>query len=726
MPSHKTLSFKLHLPAKTWMAVALAIGMVVAGWSTFIAASQPWMGLRLGLAEGSESQIVVVTAKGPSQHIPVGTEVVALESMKHRIELEPFDLITEPDGLMKDFAEYGRFLLRQNKIAQIKSYGQNNSFDLIAADGTVYPIKPDAEGRPLSSLPPDFWVQVVVGFLAWMVSASVFIFRPRQQNARYLLLSGAATLVFTTAAACYTTRELGFDGETFRWACDINFLGGSLFAASFVALLLYYPRKIAPRWVGIAVVSLFVLWFVLQQLGFFESMVFARRFLVMLGVLATFILAGVQWFVTRKEPLARASLQWFLLSWLLGTSLFAVFILLPQMFGIDTSSIQGYAFSLFLLVYGGLAFGILRFRLFEIGDWWRGILTWTGAVLLLVLLDLLFLYGLKLSTGASLSLSLLISGLLWLPFRAWLWKMITRRKKEGFRAHFDILMAIAANPHGSTAQQEAWQNHLQQEFSALEVTALTDEVNEAGLGRNGLDLLVPGILGQAGIRLSHASEGRRLFHPRDIAETREMRSMLNHILDSLDSYKKGILQERKRIARDVHDNTMGNLLSALHQGETDSKDEKIRNSIRELRQIINDQPVERGDFTSFLATMENECRQRAETGGLALEWQEIGLAEIELDRTAMHAMSSILREALTNILKHAEATRASIELRGREQHLEAVISDNGKGLPPIQGNSGNGLKNMESRLAELGGELSLPESEKGAVIIVSLPLAERS
>lgn len=703
------------------MAVALSIGLAVSGWSLFVALSQPWMGLRLGLAEGSKDRIVVESARGPSKDIPVGTQVFALKSEKKRIDLEPFDLITEPDGIMKDFAEYDRFLFRQNEIAKMKIHGKNNSFDLLSADGTVYEVRPDPEGRPLSSLPPDFWVQVIVGFLAWMVSASVFIFRPRQQNARYLLLSGAATLVFTTAAACYTTRELGFDGKVFRWACDVNFLGGSLFAASFVALLLYYPRKIAPRWVGIAVVALFVIWFVLQQLGFFESMTFARRFLVMIGVLATFALAGVQWFVTRKEPLARAALQWFLLSWLLGTSLFAIFILLPQMFGVDTSSIQGYAFSLFLLVYGGLAFGILRFRLFDIGDWWRGILTWTGAVLFLVLLDLLFLYGLKLSTGTSLSLALLISGLLWLPLRGWLWKLITGRRKEGFRAHFDKLMEIAVNQGGPAAQQLAWQNLLQQEFTALEVTP-TEDSEGVSLARNGLDLLSPGIPGQAGFRLSHASEGRRLFNQRDVAETREMLSMLTHILDSLDSYKKGIQQERKRIARDVHDNTMGNLLSALHQGEADSKDEKIRSSIRELRQIINDHPVEHGDFASFLKAMKEECQQRAAAGGLEFAWEESNLEGLQLNRTIIHATSSILREALTNVMKHANAAAVTFAIHRRNHQLELSIRDDGRSISANPSPPGNGLKNIESRLAELGGSLSLPPTKEGMILIASIPL----
>src|SRR5690606_11300077 len=107
-----------------------------------------------------------------------------------------------------------------------------------------------------------------------------------------------------------------------------------------------------------------------------------------LGV--TFLLAWVQWRKTRRDPIGRAALRWFLLSWLLGSGLFCLLILLPQMFGVDTSAVQGFGFLLFLLVYGGLAFGILRFRLFGLDEWWLRVVTWMGALMVLVSLDLLF------------------------------------------------------------------------------------------------------------------------------------------------------------------------------------------------------------------------------------------------------------------------------------------------------------------------------------------------
>lgn len=698
------------------MAFALALGFLAVGLSLLLALRQPWLGLQL--APGEDGTVEVVSAKGPSADIPVGTRITSLSGEGGTFLLEPFDLIAEPDGLMKDFAEYDRFLDRQTELAHLQG---ERELIVVTGSGERVTIRPEQQGRPLTDLPPDFWVQVVVGFVAWMVSVSVFIFRPREQNARYLLLSGAATLVFTTAAACYTTRELGFDGGTFRWACDVNFLGGSLFAASFVALLLYYPRRIAPRWVGLAVVALYVLWFVLQQVGAFESMTFARRFLVMLGVLTTFVLAAVQWVATRAQPVARAALQWFLLSWLLGTTLFATFILLPQMFGVDTSSVQGYAFSLFLLVYGGLAFGILRFRLFDIGGWWRGILVWTGTILFLIALDLLFLSGLQLSNKVSLSLALLLSGLFWLPLRGWLWRLMTGRKDGGFGENFDAVMKVALVTEGPAAQQRGWEELLLEKFAALEVRSLPTDPTAVTLERHGLDLLLPPLPGQQGLCITHAGEGRRLFNQGDVSTAREMFAMLTHILESLDSYKKGVLQERKRIARDVHDHTMSNLLSALHQGELNSKDEGIRGSIRELRKIINNQPIETGDLLTFISTLGEESSKRCALRGIRLTWHTRELAQVTIDQAHLHALASIIREALTNVIKHSGGDECSVTIEHSQPHLTIAIQDNGAGLTEKEFKEGSGLSNMRTRLEELNGSFSLPPSESGTLLVAKLP-----
>src|SRR5690606_32579086 len=145
--------------------------------------------------------------------------------------------------------------------------------------GTVQ-ITPEHR-RPLRTLPVAFWVQLAVGVVAWLIAASVFAFRQTEHSARYLLLSGAATLTFSPLAGIYSTREMALPAPVFQCVSDLTFFGGSVFIACFVALLLHYPRWIGPAWLAPAVLAVFVGWFIAQQLGVFADMTFARRFLVM-------------------------------------------------------------------------------------------------------------------------------------------------------------------------------------------------------------------------------------------------------------------------------------------------------------------------------------------------------------------------------------------------------------------------------------------------------------
>jgi len=704
----------------TILTAAFAVGIAVMIVVTLIAQHQPWLGLNLKAPAEGEG-VIVQASQGPSSSIPAGTRLLSIENDEDRIDLEAFDLTVEPDGAMGDYESYARFLERQSRLARIQA---SESVTFTDEQGQQHRVQPVTSGRPLLDLPVDFWVQCLVGLIAWLVSAAVFAFRSSEASARYLLLSGASTLLFAPAAASYTTRELSVPGEILRWASDLNFLGGSLFAASFVALLLVYPRRIAPKWIGPVVVTLFSVWFVAQQLGCFESMTFARRFLVMLGVLATFVLAAVHWRISGRNPLARARLQWFLLSWVVGTSTFSIFILLPQMFGADTSPIQGYAFLLFLLVYSGLAFGILRYRLFDLGDWWRRVMAWAVAVLILVVLDLFFLYGLQLSTGTSLTVTLLLCGLVWLPLRSWMWNRFAVRNRRQNPVLFQRVVDVALAPPGQDSESERWIAVMQTVFEPLEIQAdQAVESTRTVIQDDGLSLALPSIGRLPALKLKYAQSGRQLFHPRDAALADELRSMLQHAYESLSAYEKGVAEERKRIARDMHDNIGAQLLSALHSTENTAKDARIRDSLADLRAVINQSSEQVDSLRNTLADLRIETVERLDSVGIESVWEATGTDTVLAVRPGLcHAVRSILREATSNAIRHAKPSRVSICFELSGDQLRIVVQDNGCGFDPKQSASGNGLRNIRSRVEALDGHLDLRSLDTGTRLEVRIPL----
>ncbi len=705
------------LPPAAVMSAAVVAGLAVVGLVLMLAHRQPWLGLALKPADGGGA--VVAASSGPASGIKPGTVSTAVSGSSGTVRLRALDLVAEPDGAMGDYETYREFLARQDRLAAIQAGGE---IRLATKEGGTETLVPDRRGRPFSSFPPDFWVQLAVGLAAWLVSATVFAFRPKEAAARYLLLSGAATLLFSPAAAVYSTRELALGGTLFQWANDLNFLGGSLFAASFVALLLHYPQRLGPARAGIAVVALYLGWFAAQQAGLFQSMTFARRFLVIAGVGATFVLAGIHWFRTRRKPVERAALQWFLLSWMLGTSLFAFFILLPQLFGVDTSRLQGYSFLLFLLVYGGLAFGVLHYRLFELGIWWRRVAVWTLAVLLLVLLDMALLFGLGMSAGISLSLSLAICGAVWLPLRMWVWNRLHRAGEAHPAEWFGRVMEVALAPSAET-RDERWRKLLAEIFSPLGMEAEKNTRAGLAIGGDGLSMSLPAVGKLPAYRLEYASGGRRLFSPKDAALAGELVKALAHAFASQSAYEAGVAEERSRIARDIHDNIGAQLLAALHSEEADRKDARIRESLEDLRAVINNFPAQELTLDETFAELRIESSERLAAAGIGLSWKGDGCDRTMLDSPTVHALRSILREAVSNVIRHSGASRAAVTVACGDGSLRVSIEDDGGGCRDFTEGNGNGLANMRARLARLGGSLDIARPDRGTLLSIHIPLS---
>ena len=709
------------LPPLTLLTLAVTVGVGVLAVVVFLAQRPPWLGLKLGPAESGVGA-VVRAVEGPSAGIPRHTRLISVRNTEDRVKLKKLDLTVEPDGAMGSFASYREFLNRQDRLARIQA---SEKIVFTSDAGERYPVRPELGGRPLQNLPPDFWVQCCVGLIAWLVSAAVFAFRQGDPSTRYLLLSGAATLLFAPAAAVYTTRELAMPGGLFQWASDLNFLGGSLFTASFVGLLLVYPRRVAPNWVGPWVVGLFVVWFAAQYLGVFESMTFARRFLVMVGVAATFVLAAVHWRISRGDPLARAKLQWFLLSWVVGTSAFAVFILLPQTFGVDTSPIQGYAFLLFLLVYGGLALGILRYRLFELGDWWRRIIAWVVVVLALVVMDLFFLYGLQLSKGTSLTVALLACGVFWLPLRSWLWQRFGAQNQPSTPDLFGRVMDVTLAPPGAEDAAGRWRAVMTSVFDPVEISENAESgLSAVKLEQDGLAMTLPPVGKLPALRLAYAQGGHALFHPRDAALATELIAMLRHAFESLAAYETGVRTERSRIARDLHDTIGAQLLSALHYSDGDSKDLRIRESMTDLRGVINNAFDTPESLAETLAELRVDTAERLEAAGIQLQWEATGPDVVDAGPETCHALRSIIREATSNVIRHAGADKVDVSIRISTQEVQLTFCDNGRGLTANITQGGHGLDTMRTRAHALQGSFDLRSLDNGTCLAVCIPISK--
>jgi len=184
--------------------------------------------------------------------------------------------------------------------------------------------------------------------------------------------------------------------------------------------------------------------------------------------------------------------------------------------------------------------------------------------------------------------------------------------------------------------------------------------------------------------------------------------------------------ERERIARDLHD-LLGHTLSVIVMKSELASKLADRDPSRAIQEIRDVERVSREALTEVRRAVEG-YRQR----GLAGEMQNAAAAlqsagvTLETDCTAVvlpprqeTALALALREAITNVVRHARATECRVTLHTRGGQLVFSVHDNGRGGTPREG---NGLNGMRTRIAEAGGTLAI-DGSRGMQVTVTLPLA---
>ncbi|MCW5758339.1 ATP-binding protein [Phenylobacterium sp.] len=700
------------------LAFALAVAVVVMGGAIAAAVSQPWLGLDLRYNEAARGFMVVGSA-GPSEAIPTGTVIVALSAGGERLVPARKDLTGTVDGSFGPFAEYQAFMAKQGVYATMM---RQPTMTLTDDKGRDWTIRPEQGGRPITSLGIDFWIGIVTGAFSWLIAAAIFAFRPGEASAHWVFVSGVSCLLFIPIGPIYTSRELGLPETMFYIVNGMNALGGTIYAAAFSCLLLYYPRKLAPLWVGWAILALYMVWYAAQAVGMFPNLTFARRIPALTGVAGAAALSVVQWMKTGRDPVARAALGWFLVTWVVLAVVFVLLILAPQMFGVDTGAAEPYAFLLFLLTFVGLAVGIMRYRLFELGAWWARIMVWIGALVLLAGLDMVFLVVLRFSSEVSLSLALLVCGIAWLPLRGFVAERMVRRRKVDERATFEGVVQIGLTPQGGD-QLAQWTDVLKGQFDPLQIDIAPAPADAARIEEDGLALVTPQVAGLPSLRLEYAHGGRTLFSPADVAQARALSDMLRFVVESRDAYARGVTVERKRIAGDIHDNLGATLLSALHSRDGERKDRFIRETLADLRSIVTEPAGDGAGLVEMMARSRKEMSERLAARGIALSWPLEGAPGEGVDSRVAQSLRAMLREITNNILKHARATSVKVALGEADGALVLTVEDDGVGFDAQTVTAGAGLGGLRERAAGHGGDVawSTGEGGHGTRVTVRIP-----
>jgi len=199
-------------------------------------------------------------------------------------------------------------------------------------------------------------------------------------------------------------------------------------------------------------------------------------------------------------------------------------------------------------------------------------------------------------------------------------------------------------------------------------------------------------------------------------------------------------RERERWARELHDDTLQNLAAiriqlatalgasgeerpARIESAAEQAIAQLEGQINELNRLINDlrpAALERLGLAGALLALAEENSARS---GVAIEPQ-IELSD-ERSGEEDRIVYRLIQEALTNVLKHANASHVEVSATEGDGAIRIVISDDGDGFDPTSSTAGRGLRGMRERIELLGGEIEVTSAPSdGTKITACVPLQD--
>ena len=201
--------------------------------------------------------------------------------------------------------------------------------------------------------------------------------------------------------------------------------------------------------------------------------------------------------------------------------------------------------------------------------------------------------------------------------------------------------------------------------------------------------------------------------------------------------------ERRRWARELHDETLQSLggvriglSSALRRDDLlvaqDAMREavaQIEREIENLRAIITELRPAALDELGLRAAIEGLLDRHREQSGFQLGGELVlpdpGAGEERLDEELETTVYRLVQEALTNVAKHARASRVRVVVRESDGELLVEVQDDGAGFDPDAGSHGFGLAGMQERVSLADGTLSVDSGEQGTLVRACLPARHR-
>ncbi len=191
--------------------------------------------------------------------------------------------------------------------------------------------------------------------------------------------------------------------------------------------------------------------------------------------------------------------------------------------------------------------------------------------------------------------------------------------------------------------------------------------------------------------------------------------------------------ERDHWMQEIHDGLGSHLIAARFLADKASDDrslgdvkDSIDDAIEQLRMLVESLSLEQTSIPSLLGAMRYRMVSRLNAAGLTLKWEVDPMIESG-EATPIMALhvQRIISEAITNVLKHAQAKTIRVQIFTQGSDMVVRVEDDGKGCDDSAAASGRGISNMKIRAQKCGGAISWAALNPGTRVELRFPIKSR-
>jgi len=602
--------------------------------------------------------------------------------------------------------------------------------DLLAAAldrGPVQLVDSDGMRHSIATTPRGavglgwvFWLLSTLALLLYLVTMVVVMARPGKRNSLYAVMSiaQAGNLMFL---AVLSTPAIGWTEGFMRWEHDARTAFDLLTVGALVYVTNLHPRRLPHggrravlAWaLLLAVFALAVgahtrySWWLIQGALIVAAMVSAaqltwmqkrdphplavqlRRFSVLAIATLLLLTLTVAGLGPTLDPRGQAAT--------LGSTMWVVFL------------------SVMLIMLPFLSRTQQLMREFSLV---------AGVSTVATALDLLFVAVFSLGSFASLTLALFISLTVYAAARQWLLTQLISRNRISTERMFEHVYRMAREVQlqpQSTAEQ--LRRLMRELFDPIEARVATRSTQRSQVLSDGTHLVVPvpelstgdGRI-QGAVVLGFADRGRRLFSDEDARLTDRVVDLIARAVAFDQAVEHGRMEERARIAQDLHDDIGARLLTLMYRAPTPEMEDYVRHTLKDLKTLTRGLAAPNHPLTHAVAEWKADITQRVSDVGCELAWSFYCDRDFELSVVQWSALTRVLRELVSNVLAHAQATALQVDIRLERGTLVLAVIDDGKGREPQSWSHGLGLGGVRKRVKQLGGDVVWRENEPAGIV----------